>query len=75
MGFVPTMEKGESCSGMVEGAQLELLSKSSSSTDPLLRGLGKTLHLFIALATLPVDDPFPPPSAGIILTIAEDSTV
>lgn len=75
MGFLQATEKGKSCSGMVEGVQLELLSRSSSSTGPLLRGLGKTFHLFIALATLPVDGPFPPPSAEITLPIAGDSIV
>ena len=60
---------------MVEGVQRELLSRSSSLTGQLLQGLGKAFHLFIALAMLPVDGPFPPPSAGIILPMAGDSTV
>lgn len=75
MRFLQATEKGKSCSGMVEGVQLVLLSRSRSSTAPLLRGLGKAFHLFIALATLPIDGPFPPHSAGIILPVAGDSIV
>lgn len=63
-------EKGKSCAGMVEGVQLELLSRLSFFTGPLLRGLGKAFHQFIALAMLPVAGSFPSPSAGIILPIA-----
>lgn len=74
MGFLHATEKGKSSAGMVEGAQLELLSRLSSLTGPLLRGLGKAFQ-FIALAMLPGDGPFPPPSAGIILSIAGDCIV
>lgn len=74
-GMEQAREKGESCSGMMEGVRLELLSRSISLTGPLLRSLRKTFHLLIALAMLPTDGPFPPPSAGIILPIAGGSIV
>jgi len=75
MVILQATEKGESCSGMVEDVQLQLLARSSSSTGPFLRGFRQGISLFIALAMLPVDSPFPPPSAGIILPIAGDTIV
>lgn len=60
-------------SGTMGGVQPEFLFISSSPTSPIWQRLGKVFHLFIALAVLHFDDPFSPPSAGVILPIAGGS--
>lgn len=60
MGFLHAIEKGKSCSELVEGAQFKFLSRSSSLSGHILWGLGKAFHLLIALVMLPIDGPFPP---------------
>lgn len=58
MRFLQVTEKGGSCSGMVQGVQLELLSRSTPLKGPLLQGVSKACHLFIALPMLPISFTF-----------------